>query len=90
LAVNIVKPDASRPITIQDSTMQEVFREWSRQITDEVNGRSLIFGTGSPEGVIEASKGREYMDNTGTASAIKYIKKVNDVAGDKSQGWILI
>ena len=71
-------------------SMQEVFREWSRLITNEVNNRSLIFGTGSPDGVVEASKGATYQDDTGTASLIRYAKQVNDIAGDKSLGWILI
>ena len=90
MAVNIIEPDSSRPITENDMSMQEVFREWSRLITNEVNGRSLIFGTGSPEGVVEASKGATYQVDTGTASLIRYAKQVNDVAGDKSLGWILI
>ena len=77
LAVNIIEPDSSRPITETDMSMQEVFREWSRLMTNEVNNRSLIFGTGSPDGVVEASKGAEYMDESGTASTIKYIKKLS-------------
>ena len=90
MAVNIPTPDATRPVVEGDMTMQEVFREWSRQITNEVNNNSLVFGTGSPDGIVESNKGTEYMDEAGTASAIKYIKKFDDVAGDKSLGWILI
>lgn len=90
MAVNIPKPDGDRPITDPDFTMHEVYREWVRQMTNEVNGRSLIFGTGSPEGFVNSSKGREYMDEDGTTGNIKYIKKFSDIAGDKSLGWILI
>ena len=90
MAVNIIPPDSNRPIILDDSSMQELFRDWSNFMTNEVNNRSLLFGTGSPEGVVEAVKGREYMDENGTASTIKYIKQVDDVAGDKTLGWILI
>lgn len=51
--------------------------------------RALIFGSGSPEGQIEAQKGAEYMDETGGTGTIKWIKKFNDVDGDASLGWIL-
>ena len=90
MAVNIPKPEARRPIVFEDLTQHDLFRDWIRAITDEVNKRSLLFGTGSPEGVVEAVKGREYMDESGTASNIKYIKKTDDVAGDRKNGWILI
>ena len=57
----------------------------------QVQERGLLIGTGSPEGVIEAEQGQEYMDDTGTAGNIKYIKRdADDGAGDKSKGWILI
>ena len=86
MAVNIPTPEASRPIVIDDATMHELFREWSRQITNEVNSRSLIIGTGSPESVVTANVGTEYMDDAGTASLIKYIKQ----SGTGNTGWILI
>jgi len=90
LAVNIVPPDSQKPITEQNMTMFYVFREWTIAITNEVNDRALLFGTGNPENVVSAKKGQEYMDESGTASNIKYIKKVDDIAGDTKQGWILI
>lgn len=64
-----------------------------RQLQDfllDVANTSLIIGTGSPEGIIEATQGREYMDDAGTAGAIKYIKRDADVLGDRSLGWIVI
>lgn len=60
--------------------------DWMSQITD----LDIIIGTGSPEGVVIARQGREYMDDAGSAGAIKYIKKLADIGGDRSQGWILI
>ena len=90
MAVNIPKPEPRRPIVFADLTQEDLFRDFLSAMVDQVNTRSLLFGTGSPEGVVEAVKGREYMDEAGTASSIKYIKKFDDVAGNKTNGWILV
>ena len=50
----------------------------------------LIIGTGSPEGVIEATVGREYMDDTGLAGAVKFIKQLPDIGGDRTKGWVAV
>ena len=89
LAVNIIPPEATRPIVDDNLTQHDVFREWIRLITKEVNESSLITGTGSPEGAVEARKSREYFDDTGAASNNRYTKQVDDVAGNKTLGWIL-
>ena len=47
-------------------------------------------GSGSPEGVVEAKQTRLYMNSAGAAGNILYIKKTDDVAGDRTKGWILI
>jgi hypothetical protein len=58
---------------------------------DAVADLSPIDGVGSPEGVIEANRLRKYIDNAGVAGAIEYIKRdVDDGAGDKRFGWVLI
>ena len=49
-----------------------------------------LSGSGSPEGVIEASIKRFYMDTGGSAGSILYIKKLADVGGDRTKGWILV
>ncbi len=90
MALNIVKPDSTRAIVEEDSTMHYIFRDWSNFITDQVNFSSMLSGVGSPEGVVVSKRFREYMDETGTTGNIKYIKQVNDIAGDESKGWILI
>jgi hypothetical protein len=82
----IIPPDPSRSIVKDDGTMQEAFRIF----TSDVARLGLFVGTGSPEGVVEAAQGQEYMDDTGASGAIKYIKRDSDIGGDKSQGWILI
>ena len=79
--------DANTAIVNEDGTMTDVFQRWMKQVTD----LDLIVGTGSPEGVIEANVGREYLDDTGLAGAVKYIKQEpDDGAGDKTIGWVAV
>ena len=61
-----------------------------RVFLDDVYRRGLLIGTGSPEGIVAAEQGREYMDEDGLPGAVKYIKQVNEIAGDRTQGWIAI
>ena len=63
-------------------------KEWTRLVTE----MDVLEGSGSPEGVIQAKTRRLYMDNgvTGTTGNILYIKKLADIAGDRSMGWILV
>ena len=56
MAVNIVPPDAVNAIILENLAMHGTFRDWANQITDEVNLRSVIVGTGSPEGVVNAKQ----------------------------------
>ena len=75
----------SRPI-VDESVMTNEFRRLVQTLVDQ----STIIGTGSPEGVVDAIQGQRYMDDTGTAGAITYIKRDNDDgAGDAKKGWIL-
>ncbi|MES0327445.1 MAG: hypothetical protein ABUK13_04555 [Gammaproteobacteria bacterium] len=57
------------------------------QVIDE---QSTLTGSGSPEGVVEAIITKRYMDTAGVAGAILYIKRDADIAGDKTQGWVLV
>jgi len=84
--VNKVTPPTSTRAIIDDfGSMVQEFRTWVQTMTD----RSLIIGTGSPETVIEAAQGAQYMDDAGTAGNILYIKRDADISGDKTKGWIL-
>ena len=60
--------------------------EWCEAITSEVNLNTPIEGSGSPEGVVIASPRQRYMDTSGTASNILYIKQ----SGAGNTGWILV
>ena len=50
----------------------------------------IATGSGSPEGVLRAGITKRYMDTAGTAGSILYIKRDADIAGDTTQGWILV
>ena len=86
MAVSITPPDANRTILNEDGTMEQSFRSWAYGVTR----LSLIIGTGSPEGVVSALQGSQYMNDAGTAGAIQYIKRDDNIGGDTSQGWILV
>ena len=82
----ITRIDTGVPIISSSGALSEQFRILLLQIYQS----GLIIGTGSPEGVVEAEQGEEYMDETGLTGAVKYIKQLADIAGDRSQGWVAI
>lgn len=49
-----------------------------------------IVGTGSPEGVVEARRGRFYINDAGSSGSVLYVKVLNDISGNRKQGWILV
>ena len=78
--------NASNPITLENRTMSDEFRTW----TLVVNGSLPIVGTGSPEGVVRAQQYALYLDSAGTTGTTQYRKMLTSIAGDKTQGWILM
>lgn len=60
--------------------------EWAEEVTRQVNFNTVLSGTGSPEGVLSADPRQMYMDESGTAGSILYIKKT----GTGNTGWILV
>lgn len=82
----VVPYNSNFPIVNNEGIMSKIFRIF----LNEVAGESLIVGTGAPEGLLEAKQGRRYMDDSGTTGSILYIKKFNDISGDRKQGWILV
>ena len=84
MAVKITELSDNRPIVEEDGTLTIQSREFFRTITD----RSLIIGIGSPEGVVSAVQGADYMDETGVVGAIRYSKRDADILGDDKLGWI--
>ena len=83
---NIPEPNNTIPIVNESGSPTEAFGRWLTLITRT----DIIVASGSPEGVVTATIGQEYMDSAGTAGAIKYIKRDSDISGDRSKGWILV
>ena len=82
----LVPPNPTQPILDQRMAMTNAFRSWTQLITLA----SPITGEGSPEGIVEAQRTRFYMDTSGIAGAIMYVKRNADISGDRTKGWILI
>ncbi|PHS61786.1 MAG: hypothetical protein COB09_17110 [Thalassobium sp.] len=82
--MTIAQPDRK----IVDDNGQSVIRftTW----LDQVTRLQIAEGSGSPEGVLVAEQTKLYMDTSGTAGNILYIKKLSEISGDKTQGWILV
>ncbi len=79
-----VVPPASMLKPNADGTPNTVMIRWMTSVT------VTFYGAGSPEGVVEARITSQYMDTTGTAGSILYVKRDQDVAGDRKKGWILV
>ena len=78
--------NAAQPITREDGTMEQPFRQWTQDATLSIP----IVGVGSPEGAVEARQYSLYINSAGGAGAIQYRKMLPDVGGDRSLGWILV
>lgn len=86
MAVKILTPNPTRPALKQTGEVSEDIRFWMQQVSD----LQIIIGQGSPEGVIQSRQGAQYMDETASTGSILYIKKLSDIGGDKSLGWVLV
>lgn len=82
----IVPLDEAEPIVDDNGVMLPATARWA----ELVSKTGVIVGTGTPEGSVEAIVSQLYMDDSGSAGSILYIKKLPDIGGDKSQGWILV
>lgn len=82
----VTQPSITRPITNDSGIMSLEMLSWIQLVTNSVP----IVGAGSPETLVEAPQAAFYMDNTGTAGNILYIKRDIDIGGDKTKGWILV
>jgi hypothetical protein len=83
----ITQPSGNRPLVDDNGIMTNETVAWVQLVTN----RTLIVGTGSPEGVVDALQGAIFMDDAGTAGSILYVKRDSaDGAGVKTNGWILV
>lgn len=58
--------------------------------SQEVANLTVITGTGSPEGVIEDKAGRFYINIAGGVGTTLYVKRLDDIAGNRKNGWTLV
>ncbi|WP_372857615.1 hypothetical protein [Pseudoalteromonas sp.] len=90
MVTRLVQPSSDRPLLKDGGSPNVQFNSWLKTVSD----RALIIGTGSPESVVEANQGAIYMDDSGIAGAILYIKRdADDGLGpvpDKTKGWVLV
>jgi len=86
VVTRVVQPSSDRALTGEQGAPSTQFNTWLRLISE----RALIIGTGAPENVIEANQGALYLDETGGAGNLLYIKRNADIGGDRTQGWILV
>ena len=84
--MKIIPPLAVAPVVLSDGTMNNEMRSW----TENVSALAIITGTGPPEGVEPAAVAAMYMDNTGSAGSILYIKRDDNIGGDITRGWVLV
>ena len=82
----IIAPILNQPIVEEDKTMSRAFSAWAGSVSD----LGVFTGSGSPEGVVNAGITRFYMNTAGTAGSILYVKKLTNISGDASRGWILV
>lgn len=82
----MITPSAIRPIVDKNGLPTPEMAAWMSLVSD----LDIREGSGSPEGVISARKNAIYKDTGGSAGSILYVKKLTDISGDSSQGWILI
>ena len=80
----VTQPTSSRPAIDDSGILSNEMVVWVQTITN----RTLIIGTGDPEGAVSASEGAEYQDRNGTAGNIRWGKRDNDILGDTTKGWI--
>jgi hypothetical protein len=82
--IRVVQPSSDKPLTKEDGSPSSQLNSWLKIITD----RALIIGTGSPEAIVEAHQGALYLDDEGLTGALLYIKREEEMTGDKTKGWI--
>lgn len=80
------------PLSMAEPVVDEVGRPLRNLnlFSEALSRITILSGAGSPEGVVPSRSKRLYMDTAGAAGSILYIKQVDDVAGDKTLGWILV
>lgn len=85
--VDLSPPDPISAAIDESGGMLQRFMNWTQDVTNAINFSAVAEGAGSPENVISAKANKQYRD---TAGPNLYWKSVDDVAGDKKKGWLLV
>ena len=84
--IPILEPSTERPFLDERNNLTQESRSWTFDLTD----LQIIFGNGSPEGVVEAVDGRLYRDRANIrAGADLWYKRTDSICGDNTLGWVL-
>lgn len=78
--------NASQPITNDNGEMEQTFRSWALEVSNNLP----LVGTGSPEGVIEAAQYSLYIDKTTPLNPVQYRKMLSDIGGNRTKGWAVV
>lgn len=80
---DISTPIPTDAVIKEGGAMEQEFMLWTQDITNQVNFNTIVDGTGSPEGVLEALPNKFYRD---TAVPNLYWKST----GTGNTGWLLV
>lgn len=78
--------DYSMPLVTESGHASASFQRVLNRITNDL----ALYGSGSPEGVVEAFQYSRYFDYDASAGSNMYFKKYASVGGDATQGWVLV
>jgi len=84
--MTIIAPDRFESMSEGAGEPTQRQAEWMEAITRQMNLSTILRGTGTPEGGVSANPTQLYMDDTGSAGNILYIKQT----GTGNTGWILV
>lgn len=80
---DITTPLISTPLD-EGGQISLTFYDWMESVTNAINNLQPITGSGSPESVVKADKGRWYVDVSAAANEGIYFKQT----GFGGTGWI--
>ena len=84
---DIIPPSPVESVIDAKGGMFQRFRDWTQATTRLINFFTMAEGSGNPENVLSSPKNKFYNDTTGNNL---YWKSVDDIAGDDTQGWLLV
>jgi len=81
-----LKLDVNRPLVDEEGLPDQIMRAWVVRVTNTM----VIVGTGTPEGVVLAAQYSLYVDEAVPTVPVQYRKMLPEIAGDRTQGWVVV